>query len=91
MTWMHRLRLRAFALLVAMTLAAIGIASVAALPVWPALGFAVAAVALVVNRMASRLDHPTCLSCGSDLSGQPRGVHGTFCPGCGAVNERNSA
>ncbi|MFM9996350.1 MAG: hypothetical protein ACKVU4_11180 [Phycisphaerales bacterium] len=91
MTWMHRLRLRAFALLVALTLAAIGIASAAALPVWPALGFAVAAVALVVNRMASRLDHPTCLSCGSNLSGQPTGVHGTICPGCGAVNDRTVA
>lgn len=91
MTWMHRLRLRVLALTVALALAAIGIASAAAWPVWPVLGCAVAAVALVVNRMASRLDHPTCLACGSDLSGQPTGVHGSFCPACGAINDRSRA
>lgn len=83
MSWMHRLRLRVLALLVACVLAAIAIASAAAWPVWPVLGFAAAAVALVVNRMASRLDESTCLSCGADLTGHPHGQHGVICPSCG--------
>jgi hypothetical protein len=86
MPWLHKLRLRVLALLVAATLAAIGVASAAAWPVWPILGFAAAAAALVVNRMASRLDEPTCLSCGGDLSGQPSGEHGVICPTCGAIS-----
>lgn len=87
MSWMHRLRLRVLALLVAATLAAIGIASAVAWPVWPVLGFAAAAVALVVNQMASRLSQPTCLSCGTDLSRQPAGEHGVICPMCGAISD----
>ncbi len=86
MSWMHRLRLRVLALLVAATLAAIGIASAVAWPVWPVLGFAAAAAALVVNRMASRLDESTCLSCGADLTGQPHGQHGVICPACGGIS-----
>ncbi|MCC6661332.1 MAG: hypothetical protein IT437_10645 [Phycisphaerales bacterium] len=87
MNWVHKLRLRAFALLVAGTLAAIGIASMAALPVWPVLGVAVAVVTLVVNRAASRLDSPTCLSCGASLAAQSRGEHGIICPGCGSISD----
>jgi predicted RNA-binding Zn-ribbon protein involved in translation (DUF1610 family) len=91
MRWMHRLRLRVLALLVAATLAAIGVASAAAWPVWPVLGFAAAAVALVVNRMAARLDGPTCLSCGSDLSRQPTGEYGVICPVCGSISDSRRA
>ena len=87
MNWVHKLRLRVFALLVAGTLAAIGIASVLSAPVWPVLGVAVAVVTLVVNRVASRLDSATCLSCGSDLASQPRGEHGIICPGCGSISD----
>lgn len=87
MTWMHRLRLRVFAILVAATLGVIGVVSIASVPLWPAVGFAVAAVALVVNRVASRLDAPTCLACGADLTAQARGEHGIICPGCGSISD----
>jgi hypothetical protein len=87
MHWVQKLRLRVLALLVAGTLAAIGLASAAAIPVWPILGVAVAAVAFVMNRVASRFDSPTCLGCGVDLSGQSRGEHGIICPDCGSISD----
>ena len=46
MHWVHKLRLRVLALLVAGTLAAIGLASMISVPVWPVLGVAVAAFVL---------------------------------------------
>jgi predicted RNA-binding Zn-ribbon protein involved in translation (DUF1610 family) len=50
-------------------------------------GTAVAALALAVNTMASRLDSPTCLDCGADLTTEPAGLYGVICPKCGAVNQ----
>jgi tRNA(Ile2) C34 agmatinyltransferase TiaS len=85
--WLHTVRLRALAIVVAATLAVIGLASVAATPLWPVLGVAVAAVALVVNKMAMRLSDPTCLGCGTSLRGQPHGEHGVSCPKCGSVSD----
>lgn len=91
MSWVHRLRLRALALVVAAALVVVGIVSVAAVPVWPAIGMAVAAVALVVNRIGARLDDPRCLACGTDVSKEPRGQYGVICPKCGGLSDQHRA
>ncbi len=48
---------------------------------------AVAAAAVSLSKTAHRLDKPTCWECGTDLSGEPVGTHGTICRECGAVNQ----
>lgn len=87
MNWLQRLRLKMLAIVGALLLVAFGLVTVVSLPVWAAVGTAVAALALAVNTMASRLDSPTCLDCGTDLTGEPAGLYGVICPGCGAVNQ----
>jgi len=87
MSWMHKIRLRVLALLVATTLAAIGAVSLAALPVWPVVGFAVATVALAINGMTSRLNHPVCWGCGGDIAKIPSGEYGVICPACGSITQ----
>ncbi len=86
-SWMHRLRLRVLAVLAATTLTAIAVVSWAALPLWPVIGVAVAAAALVVNTVASRLSHPVCWGCGADLSLQKPGEYGLACPRCGSISD----
>jgi hypothetical protein len=85
--WLHRLRLRVLATVGGVVLLALTAISMASLPAWAVVGAAVAAVALAVNTMTSRLAHPTCWDCGADLAGTPGGIHGVLCPGCGAVNQ----
>jgi len=85
-TWLHRIRLRVFALLVGATLAAIAAVSWAALPVWPVVGVAVATFAFVFNGMTSRLNHPVCWTCGADLARHNAGEYGVMCPACGSLN-----
>jgi hypothetical protein len=85
-TWVHRIRLRVFALVVGATLVVIGAVSWAALPVWPVIGVAVATVAFVFNGVTSRLAQPVCWTCGADLARQQAGEYGVMCPGCGSLN-----
>jgi hypothetical protein len=85
MTWMHKLRLRVLGMALALTLAAIGAVSLAALPVWPVVGVTVAAAALAVNRITSRLSHPTCWGCGESIKNQPESPYGVQCPSCGTI------
>lgn len=85
---MHTLRRRALWILVGTGFTVLGVASVTALPVWPVVGVAVAAVALVLNTMTSRLQATSCLGCAGDLSGQPVSARGRMCPSCGTINER---
>lgn len=85
-TWLHRIRLKVLAMLAAIGLAAGALVSLELLPLWPVVGIAIAAVAVVVDRVTTRLAVPTCLSCGVDLSGQPAGEHGVACHQCGAIN-----
>lgn len=87
MTWMHKIRLRVLALLLGTALATIATASLTALPVWPVVGVAVAAVALGVNKITARLRQPTCWGCGGDISREPKGGYGTICPDCGSITE----
>lgn len=87
MSWMHKIRLRVLALLVATALAAIGAVSLAALPVWPVVGVAVATFAFAMNSMTSRLSHPVCWGCGGDIAKIPSGEYGVICPTCGAITQ----
>lgn len=86
-TWIHKVRLRVLAVLVGMGLAVLAVTSWTAIPALPVIGVAVAFAAAAVNKVSSRLNHPTCWSCGIDLAGTPVGAHGSICPDCGAVNE----
>lgn len=85
-TWVHRIRLRVFALLVGAALVVIGAVSWAALPLWPVIGVAVATVAFVFNGVTSRLSQPVCWTCGADLDRHQAGEYGVMCPGCGSLN-----
>ena len=38
-----------------------------------------------LRQLTIRLIHPTCFSCGLDLSGQPIGAQGIACPKCGSI------
>ncbi len=87
MNWMSRIRLRALTYLVAIALFALGVISLTTLPAWPVLGVAVACAVVAVNRLASRLDSPVCLGCGSPIHKRPVGEHGVACADCGAVNQ----
>ncbi len=83
--WIRRARYRALAFLVAITLAATAAIVLTGLPWLPVVGAAVVTATVTVSKMTTRLIHPTCLSCGRDLSGEPIGVHGIACPTCGGV------
>lgn len=86
MTWLHRIRLRTFAIIVGLALASIALVSVWTVPAWPVFGVAIAAVAVTVNSLGSRLTKSTCLACGHDLSNAPSGTYGRTCGNCGAIN-----
>ena len=87
MNWLHKLRLRAFAVLVASLVGALAVVGWLSVPVLPALGVALVTAAAVVNQMASRLALPTCAGCGIDLTQAPAGTHGVICPDCGTINQ----
>ena len=84
--FLRRLRYRALAVVLAVTLAAISVLTMSTLPAWPVIGVAVATVALALNTVASRLSEPVCHGCGGALKDAAYGPHGTVCPGCGAIN-----
>ncbi len=86
MQWMLKLRLRVFALLVALTLLVFGVVGMLSMPVFPAVGAAIAIAVTMVNSMTSRLDTMTCAGCGKSIEQTPAGTHGIACPNCGTVN-----
>lgn len=86
MPWIRKAKLRALAVLVGFALATVGVLAFTTLPAWPVIGAALACVAVGVNKTASRLDHPTCLGCGANLSAVPMGEHGRACPSCGCLS-----
>ncbi len=86
MRWMLKLRLRVFALLVALTILVFGVVGVLSVGVVPAVGAALAIAVTVVNSMTSRLDTMTCAGCGNSIDALPAGTHGIACKGCGTVN-----
>lgn len=87
MSWLHRIRLRVFAILAALAIGAFGLIAWAAWPVVPVIGFAVLTAAAIVNQVTARMVVPTCSGCGADLSGHEAGTYGVVCPDCGAVNQ----
>lgn len=86
--WLGRIRLRVFALLIGLALAAVAMISLTTVPAWPVLGFAVISAAVAVNTMASklRLGQTVCLHCGCELRDRVPGVYGIECPECGGLN-----
>jgi len=87
MNWFHKVRLRVFAVVLAGTLAVIGILAWATVPAWPVVGVAIITVAAVVSSMTTKLAMPVCYQCGSNLNTNETGCYGVICEGCGAVNE----
>lgn len=86
-SWMHRLRMRTMAWVVGLLLAGFTVASAFALPLLPVLGVAVAAAAVMVNQVASRLVQPTCYGCGRNIAGLKGGAYGVECPDCGSLTQ----
>lgn len=86
MQWMLKLRLRVFALMVALTILVFTVVGMLAVPVLPAVGAALAIAVTVVNSMTARLNVMTCAGCGNSIEQLPAGTHGIACKGCGTVN-----
>jgi hypothetical protein len=86
MLWMQKLRLRVFALMVALLLLVFGIIGMLSIPVLPVVGVAITIAVTMVNTMASRLDTLTCAGCGESIAQAPAGTHGIACSGCGTIN-----
>ncbi len=86
--WLSRIRRRTLWLVVGLGLTVTAVMSLTAIPAWPVVGVAVAALAFGVNNMAHRLSEPTCLTCGDSLRDAPRGEHGAICPKCGTISDR---
>lgn len=87
MIWMSRIRLRVLAFTVGLAFTAIALISWAAMPVLPVIGVAVAAVAVGVNQMTSRLKQPVCHGCGRPLGDSPSGQYGVICKHCGSLTQ----
>ncbi len=85
LTWFHKVRLRILAFAFGIVLAALAVISLTGLPALPIVGVALATVAMIVNGATARLNHPTCLGCGADMSGEPEGQYGVVCKSCGTV------
>ncbi|MEO1583991.1 MAG: hypothetical protein AAFR96_05380 [Planctomycetota bacterium] len=83
---LHKLRLRAFAVVVGLVLAVVGVLSVISAPAWPVVAGAVAIAAVAVNSVAGRLTKTICIGCGQSLEAQPVGQYGAICPSCGTIS-----
>ncbi len=87
MNWLQKLRLRVFAVLVALTFAVIGVVGLLSVPVLPAIGVALVAAYSMVNSMTTKLAVTTCSGCGSDISKTPLNTYGTTCNNCGTTTQ----
>jgi hypothetical protein len=84
-TFLHETRRRVLWVVAGVGVTALAVVSWTALPALPVVGVAVAAIALVVNRMTAGLRESVCLGCGQDVSQLPHGEHGVICPNCGHI------
>lgn len=84
--WINQTKYRALAWVAAIVLATVTTITVIGAPWVPVVGVAVAAAAMSMAKITSRLVQPTCLECGHDLSKEPVSVQGIACPSCGSVN-----
>jgi hypothetical protein len=87
MRLLDRIRTRALWVFVGVVTTMIGVIVWTTLPAWPIVGVAVATLVIAVNSLTSRLQGDSCLGCGQSLANQPQSENGTFCPGCGLVNQ----
>jgi len=86
MMWIQRLRLRVFALMVALAILVFTVVGMLSIPVLPAVGVALTIAVTMVNSMTSRLDALTCAGCGNSIEQLPAGTHGIACESCGTIN-----
>ena len=91
MIWMSKIRLRVLAFMLGLVFTAIGIVSLTTIPAWPIVGVAVAAAAVAVNSMTSKLKVPICHGCGKPLGNAPSGQYGVICPSCGFLTQTSHA
>lgn len=91
MIWMSKIRLRVLAFMLGLVFTAIGIVSLTTIPAWPIVGVAVAAAAVAVNTMTSKLKIPICHGCGKPLGDAPSGQYGVICPNCGFLTQTTHA
>ncbi|GAB5495220.1 MAG: hypothetical protein Phyf2KO_03000 [Phycisphaerales bacterium] len=84
--YLHKLRLRAFGIVVGLGLATLGLLSMSILPTLPVVVGAFAVAALVVNKVAAQLSNPVCIGCGTKLDNEPLGQYGVICPKCGTIS-----
>lgn len=82
---MHRIRLRALAILVGIGLTALALISLTTMPAWPIVGVAVATLAVCVHSIAHKVNPSTCLGCGKSVAHEPAGEHGRICRSCGTI------
>ena len=87
MFWLQKLRLRVFALLVALTIGVFTVVGVLSVPPLAAISVAVVAAVTMVNSMTTKLSAMTCSGCGKDISKIPMGTYGVTCPGCGTTTQ----
>lgn len=85
--WISTIRWRAAAWVLGIALATTATIMFTGIGVLPVVGFAAAAAVVSINRIATRLAKPVCLSCGHDMTGQPMGPAGAACPSCGALHQ----
>jgi len=90
MPWLRKLRLRVFAVMLGLVLAAIGVVGLASWPALPVVGVTLTIATVVVNKMTARLSVLTCSGCGADLTGQPIGAYGAVCGDCGVINTNHA-
>jgi len=83
--YLHKLRLRAFGIVLGLGLAAFGIVSMTVLPAIPVFVGAFAVAALVVNKVAAQLSNTVCIGCGEKIDNEPVGQYGVICPNCGTI------
>lgn len=89
--YFRRIRLRALAWLLGIALASVATVALSGVSWIPIMFGAVAAAVVSLSKTAHRLDKPTCLGCGADISHEPVGTYGAICQECGAVNQPQPA
>jgi nitrite reductase/ring-hydroxylating ferredoxin subunit len=86
----ERIRLRVLAIVLAVVVTGVALVAFTTLPTWPVLGpvigATIAAFAVAVNTVGSRLAKNVCLHCGEKLSITHVGEHGVTCPCCGSLS-----
>lgn len=86
MSLFERIRFRVLAIVLAVVVAGVAIVAFTALPTWPVIGATIAAIAVAVNTVGSRLAQNVCFHCGEKLSVAHVGEHGVTCPTCGSLS-----